>query len=120
MLSKNKIKLFNSLKLRKYRKKHRLFLAEGEKIVCDLLKSDFKCKFLISEHDFTLKDFKTIQYELFKTEYSEMKKISALKTPPPVIGIFETKYDQIPIHDIEITNESDLIKNHNLVKGPAR
>jgi TrmH family RNA methyltransferase len=39
MISKNKIKLIHSLEQKKYRKKEGLFVAEGPKIVNELLQS---------------------------------------------------------------------------------
>jgi len=101
MLSKNKIKLFNSLKLRKYRKKHRLFLAEGEKIVFDLLSSKYICRYLIVEENFDLPSFTLIVPEIIYCKADDIKKISTLKTPPQVIGVFETQYADILTSDIE-------------------
>ncbi len=89
MLSKNKIKFFNSLKLRKYRLKHNLFLSEGKKLTLDLLQSEIKPKYIltsIKDFPFELKD-NTV--EIFEASASEIKKISSLKTPPELIGIFE-------------------------------
>lgn len=40
MLSKNKIKLIRSLEHPKYRKGHKLFVVEGEKIILDLLREE--------------------------------------------------------------------------------
>ena len=42
MITKNQIKLIRSLRLKKNRIKHNLFVAEGEKIVDELLESKFK------------------------------------------------------------------------------
>ena len=41
MLSKNQIKLINSLKKKKFRSQNRLFIAEGVKVVEELLNSQF-------------------------------------------------------------------------------
>ena len=45
-LSKNKIKLISSLRLKKYRDELSLFVAEGPKLVSDLLKS-FSAKIIV-------------------------------------------------------------------------
>ena len=45
LLSKNKIKYIHSLELKKIRKEERVFLAEGPKLVGDLL-GHFPCRFL--------------------------------------------------------------------------
>ena len=40
MITKNQIKLIRSLRIKKNRIKHKFFLAEGEKIVDELLNSE--------------------------------------------------------------------------------
>ena len=46
MLSKNKIKYIRSLELKKYRKEEQVFIAEGHKLVGDLL-GHFPCRLLL-------------------------------------------------------------------------
>ena len=46
-LSKNRIKYIRSLELKKNRKADKVFLAEGPKLVGDLL-GHFRCRFLIA------------------------------------------------------------------------
>jgi len=103
-LSKNKIKLFNSLKLRKYRKKHRLFFAEGEKTIKDLLTSDYKCKYIVlnSERNFEL----DVDCEIIYSDLTEMNKITALKTSSGIIAYFEFKEENLDL--IEINNSLSL------------
>lgn len=48
MLSKNQIKLIKSLHQKKNRCEHQLFIAEGNKIVTELLHSSFKIVYLIT------------------------------------------------------------------------
>ena len=43
-LSKNNIKLITSLQQKKYRQKYKLFVAEGVKVVEELLNSSFKAE----------------------------------------------------------------------------
>lgn len=89
------MKLFNSLKLRKYRKKYSLFLAEGNKIVFDLLKSSYHCSYLIVVSDLEMKNLNSFKGEILYVSQSEMKKISSMKTAPQIIGVFETNYTTI-------------------------
>ena len=42
MLTKNQIKLIRSLSLKKNRQKHGLFIVEGEKLVNEVLSSDWE------------------------------------------------------------------------------
>lgn len=94
MLSKNKIKLINSLKIKKYRVKHRLFQAEGKKTVSDFIASGYKAQIIMY-----LKSCETIIADLQapdKIELSdrEMKKISNFSSPPEISAVFEMP--QIP------------------------
>ena len=85
-LSKNHIKLITSLQQKKYRQKHNLFIAEGVKVVNELLNSNFEVEQLFITGDFVISS---------KTENSisiseaELKKISQLKTPNKVVGLFK-------------------------------
>ena len=75
MITKNQIKLIRSLRLKKNRIKHNLFVAEGEKIVDELLESKFKLSYLFSTEN---------KYNSIKNHVSlknqELKQISSLKT----------------------------------------
>ena len=84
MLSKNQLKLITSLQQKKYRNKHGLFIAEGIKVVNELLNSNFDCEFLFHTEDF-LVDHRVKNVVI--TE-NELKKISTLKTPNKAVGLF--------------------------------
>nr|WP_249414464.1 RNA methyltransferase [Marinifilum caeruleilacunae] len=109
-MSKNQIKLISSLQKKKFRDTHQLFVAEGDKLVMDLLSSGVKAAFLIYtkewQNQFTLGD----QYEIenkIESELSQIKKISSLKTPSQVVGVF-----RIPEHEIdkqEIENSLSIV-----------
>ncbi len=55
MLSKNQIKFVNSLKQKKYREEHNLFIAEGNKIVSELLNSSIVVKQVYATSEFLRK-----------------------------------------------------------------
>ena len=105
MLSKNQIKLISSLQKKKYRDIHQLFVAEGDKLVMDLLYSKVKANYVIYTKDWqnqhTLEQFDNIENKI-ETDLLQMKKISNLKTPSSVIAIF-----RIPKYDIS----KEIIKN---------
>jgi TrmH family RNA methyltransferase len=86
MLSKNQVKLINSLKKKKFRLQNRLFLAEGVKVVEELLNSDFILHSLYGlstySNRFFLEDLQII------TE-KELKSISEFTNPNQVFAIFE-------------------------------
>lgn len=86
MVSKNQIKLITSLQQKKYRKQHNLFIAEGFKVISELLKSDFTLHHLYeTESLFTNVD--VLQKSLICE--SDIKKISALTTAPNCLALFE-------------------------------
>lgn len=82
-LSKNHLKLITSLRQKKYRQKHEMFVVEGVKVVNEFLNSKFECHLLFSaDPEFDSK----IDFELISEE--ELKKASHLVTPNKVLGIF--------------------------------
>lgn len=97
-LSKNQLKLITSLSQKKYRQKHKLFIAEGVKVVDELLNSSLKVNTIFTTGDYKITD-SAIKIETISE--SELKKISQLKTPNKVLGLFE-----IP--------ESNIIENDDL------
>ena len=102
MLSKALIKLINSLKLKKYRELHGLYIAEGQKIVNDLLKLHAPVQTIISCASGSYHgDFQVIQC----TE-NEMVKISFLKTSPDVIAL--VKMPQYEFVASEIKDELSI------------
>ena len=87
MVSKNQIKLINSLQQKKYRKLHNLFIAEGKKVIQELIDANFSL-----EHLFVTKE------KLFDKKYhselisdAELKKISALTTANDCLAVFKIK-----------------------------
>jgi|SRR5690625_1290578 len=85
MLSKNQIKLINQLNQKKYRKKHRLFFAEGIKTIKELLNSAYELEVLYTTADVLFTQ--NANTELISEK--ELKKISSLKTPQTVLGVFK-------------------------------
>ncbi len=86
MVSKNQIKLITSLQQKKYRQAEDLFLAEGVKVVQELLQSNFELLHLYSIQS----DFEEVA-ESKKTLISEgdLKKISALNTANSCLALFK-------------------------------
>ena len=91
MLSKNLIKLVRSLDMKKFRKETNLFVAEGEKLVNDLIVSGVECyKIIATEKQASiLKNKKDV--EIIIATDDELKKVSFLKSPQGIVGIFKQK-----------------------------
>lgn len=87
-LSKNKIKYIHSLEQKKIRKEERVFLAEGPKLVGDLLEH-FPCRFLAATSLWLQKHTDIHANELVEVSQEELSRASLLKTPQQVLAIFE-------------------------------
>lgn len=85
MLSKGQIKLINSLSQKKYRQKNALFVAEGIKVIKELLNSNFELERLFSEADL----FFTENNKMQLLEASELKKITKLSTAQTALALFK-------------------------------
>ncbi|MBR9757506.1 MAG: RNA methyltransferase [Algicola sp.] len=90
MLSKNQIKLINSLGQKKYRQKHRLFVAEGIKTIGELLNSEFKLHQVFTTAPF---DGVATAYET-RISPAELNKISFLKSPNTALALFSMPEEQ--------------------------
>ena len=86
MVSKNQIKLITGLQQKKYRHEQELFLAEGVKVIRELLQSDFELEFLCQTE--ALFDEVPDSKKYIVTE-SELKKISALSAANNCLAVFK-------------------------------
>lgn len=88
MISQNKIKFIKSLEQKKYRKKQGCFVVEGEKMVTELLNSDYTIREIYSTPDFQAKTIKNGITETIIDDKT-LNKISQLKTPNKVLAVVE-------------------------------
>lgn len=96
MISKNQIKLIRSLELKKNRRRENLFVAEGPKVVGDLLQAGFLPHSVFSTTE--RPDAQLITEE-------ELRRISFLQHPQEVLALF-----QIPAQPSDILHHpSDII-----------
>ncbi|MFV0564970.1 MAG: TrmH family RNA methyltransferase [Flavobacteriaceae bacterium] len=84
MLSKNQIKLITSLKHKKFRQQHGLFVAEGKKTITELLRSVLKLNTL-----YTTEPFKSNAKTEVLISEKDLARISFLKTPNTALAVFE-------------------------------
>ncbi|MDR3706467.1 MAG: RNA methyltransferase [Paludibacteraceae bacterium] len=87
MLSKNKIKDLLSLSQKKQRDEKGLFIAEGNKLVAELLPT-FRCTTLVATSEW-LSANKPTCANIIDISETELKKISLQKTPQQVFAVFE-------------------------------
>ena len=103
MLSKNKIKHINSLKIGKFRRIFNQFLLEGKKSVLDLLNSDFEiieifaCDNWINDNCELLK---RENIDVQKVTEKELTRISTQKTPNEVLAIVKIPQDKLIPNDV--------------------
>lgn len=88
MLSKNKIKYIRSLDLKKNRKEEHVFVAEGHKLVGDLL-GYFPCHLLIATNTWLKRHPQIIAHEIIEVTPEELIRASLQKTPQEVLAVFE-------------------------------
>ena len=86
MVSKNQIKLITSLQHKKYRIEHQLFIAEGVKVVQELLVSNFVLEHLY-ETEAIFKQVSVSQKTLINEQ--DMNRITALSSASSCLAIFK-------------------------------
>jgi TrmH family RNA methyltransferase len=104
MLSKNQIKFINSLKQKKYREEHNLFVAEGAKIVPELLASGIKVKQVFATSEFLRKHKIEDNIERFEIKEAELERISSLMTANEALALCE-----IPVYEMDNASFSDQL-----------
>lgn len=93
MVSKNQIKLITSLHQKKHRKEHQLFIAEGIKVIQELLSSNYEVQSLFTIHPHF---FNNTTAPITTVTETELKKISALTTANDCLAVFKIP-DEMPL-----------------------
>ncbi len=109
MVTKNQIKLIKSLQQKKYRKQHQLFLAEGVKVIQELVNSNLKLQQLFCTEPI---DVDVDQSKVVLISNSELSKITALNTANNCLAIFE-------IPEVENTVSEGLVLVLDDVRDPG-
>jgi TrmH family RNA methyltransferase len=128
MISKAKIKQVRLLEMKKYRDESKLFVAEGNKLVADMIPF-FECEWLIAhtswiETQLTLTGFETLlrlgesglnAKELIIAEKDDIRNISLLKNPQDVLAVF--RQPTYPIE--EVKPEENLVLALDGIQDPG-
>ena len=101
MISKAKIKQIQRLEKKKYRDETGLFIAEGNKLVAEMIPF-FACDRLIASTAWIATQGNLPAKELIEANEEDIRKISFLKTPQDVLAVF-----RYPSYRIEEVNPSD-------------
>jgi RNA methyltransferase, TrmH family len=104
MLSKNEIKKIKALSVKKFRTERGQFIAEGPKLVSELL-GKLHCSLLIATETWLSSNRNIKSEKIISVTDSELKQASLLQTPQDVLAIF----------DIPSSDETILISQKELV-----
>ena len=101
MISKNKIKYIRSLELKKNRNKEGVFVAEGHKVVDDLLVLQPALLIVATDEWLQGKHFDE-NTEIIEVTEEELKKVSFLQHPQQVLAIFkQASNKELTVSDID-------------------
>lgn len=106
-LSKNKIRYIQSLQQKKHRKVHQTFVAEGTKLIYDLL-PHIKCQLLVLAEGakYNIPPALNIE-ETIEATSAEIKKASHLATPPDAMAVFYQ--NQVDCSKIDLSQKLNLV-----------
>jgi TrmH family RNA methyltransferase len=106
-ISKNQLKIITSLSQKKYRQKHQLFIAEGIKVVNELLNSSFKIETLFAVDDY---ESNVSSDKIVRISEKDLQKISNLKNSNKVLGVFKIP-EEGSLHKTGVTVALDGIND---------
>jgi TrmH family RNA methyltransferase len=114
MLSKAKIKQIRLLEKKKYRDEYQLFVAEGNKLVADMIPF-FECEWMIARTSWMATQGNLPANELIIDEEDDIRKVSLLKTPQDVLAVFRH-----PSYTIaEVNPEESLVLALDGIQDPG-
>lgn len=93
-LTKNLVKMITSLSKKKGRDELGLFMAEGPKLVNDLLPV-FSCKYLIATAEYLAIHPSSKAESIIQVSEADLKKVSQLCAPQSVVAVFEKQSDKL-------------------------
>lgn len=112
MLSKNVIKKITRLAQKKYRQREGLFVAEGVKLISELLDSQFKlCQLFVEEQSAFAKALPLKSTQPFtEISLSDLSKITLLSTPQKALATFYMT-EQTPVKREGLTLALDQVRD---------
>ncbi len=102
MLSNQKIKLINSLEIKKFRSETGLFIVEGEKMVDEVINSAFKIDEIFAlPHYLNSRQFGQMPFSVTEISDAQLTRISQLKTPNQVLALVHIPHYQLNVQQLE-------------------
>lgn len=114
MLSRSRQKYFNSLKNKKFRDEYGVFVAEGDRLVRDLI-SHFEVRSLVAKQSWIEENSRILTglaCEIIDVTADEMGKISMLNTPSAVYGVFDRRPQSVNL-------SSDIVLALDTIQDPG-
>ncbi|MEP0262772.1 RNA methyltransferase [Dokdonia sp.] len=99
MLSKSNIKRITGLHQKKYRQREGLFVAEGIKVINELLQSSFQLEAIYGIDASFLNISRDDSVIFQEVTLAELKKVSFLKTPQTALALFKIPENVLTISD---------------------
>ncbi|MCB0409481.1 MAG: RNA methyltransferase [Flavobacteriales bacterium] len=106
MLSINQKKYVNSLKQKKYRNQFSSFIVEGEKMIEELIKSDYTIEVIYGTEEISVPNF-------FLVSEKELASISSLSSPNKFLAVVKQKSNEF------VENSNSLILALDKIKDPG-
>lgn len=119
MLSKNRIKQINSLQQKKQRQASGTFVAEGHKVVSELLRSNLKIREIFATSSWIADNaHKYHGVQISEATDAEIAKISAMQTACSVVAEVEMRNEDLSLSD-PIKNDGRLYLALDSVRDPG-
>ena len=105
MISKNRLKYVRSLEMKKYRKAEGVFVAEGHKLVGDLL-DVFECRYLAATSDWLSANAAWVErqrkrgVEVDEVTDEELRRASFQETPQQVLAVFKQLTYEVDVNEV--------------------
>ncbi len=117
MLSKNKIKLIQSLNRKKDRDESRLFLVEGNKMVEEAIRSGYKIETLVCTSLFANQypEIQSKAHEIIESDQESIQKASLLQSPQEALAIIRQPVSSKPEMNLSI----DLCLALDFIQDPG-
>lgn len=116
-ITKSQIKLFRSLRQKKFRDESHLFLAEGRKCVESLFVR-FPRGYVVVKEGVVMKNIPT-EIRLLEASEKEMEQLSQLQTPPDVLAVFAVPDEQMSVSQCLALARSELVLVLDEVQDPG-
>jgi TrmH family RNA methyltransferase len=114
MLTKSRLSLLRSLRQKKFRNEHDLFVAEGDKLVPEILQSSFGVETVYATEDWLKENSKIAKKaaEAVVVTKDELARISSLVTPQRVLAVVKMPHYKL--------DEKALLVNYSLLLDGIR